>query len=96
MNKARHSSKKTQNTLPIKLSDLPPPSTILNHLQKLEITKGMPPAAIIYGAAGGAFFAFGLILFINRHWGDGFLTLLPAGIFTALAALFMKHQPPRR
>ena len=89
-------SAKSKSNLPVKLSDVQLPTTLLANIKKLELTKGMPPATIIYGTAAGAFLAFAIVLFFGRHWMDGLLTLLPAGVFLGFASHIMKHHDPRR
>lgn len=85
-----------KRNLPAKMSDAKPPATVMTTLRNLELTKGLPPASIVYGSASGAFIAFALYLFIGRHWLDGFLTLLPAACFIGFAIHLMKHGQPRR
>lgn len=87
---------KPKTNLPAKMSNTTLPSTILTNLNKLELTKGLPPAAIIYGSASGAFFAFALILFITGHWADGLITLLPTACFMGFAHHIAKHTHPKR
>jgi hypothetical protein len=78
------------------MSDAKTPAPIVASLRNLELTKGLPPASIVYGSAAGAFIAFALYLFFGRHWLDGFLTLLPAACFIGFAVHLMKHGQPRR
>ena len=67
-------------------------SSSLDTIRKLELTKGLPPATIVYGIAAGAFFAFALYLLVHGHWLDGFLTMLPGGCFVGFAVHLLKHS----
>jgi hypothetical protein len=64
---------------------------VLAKLREMELTKGLPPAAIIYGMAAGALFALALYFLFAGLWVNGLLTLLPAGCFLAYAMHFIKH-----
>ena len=71
----------TKQNLPVKTSGAKPPVPLTTTLRNLELTKGLPPASIVYGSAAGAFIAFSFYLFVGRHWVDGLLTLLPAVLY---------------
>jgi hypothetical protein len=64
--------------------------------RKLELTKGLPNASIVYGAAAGAFFVFAIYLLFRKHWLDGLLTLLPAACFLGFAMHILKYGQPKR
>jgi hypothetical protein len=85
-----------QRNLPAKASSAKPPVPVMTALRNLELTKGLPPASIVYGSAAGAFTAFSLYLFVERHWVEGFLTLLPGAIFLGFAVHIMNHTHPPR
>jgi hypothetical protein len=65
---------------------------VLAKLRKMELTKGLPPAAIVYGMAAGALFALALYFLFDGLWVNGLLTLLPAACFLAYAMHFIKHM----
>lgn len=81
-------------TVPAKLQQTS--SQALSTLRKMELTKGLPPATIVYGTAAGAFVTFALFLLLSGHWVEGLLTLLPAGCFVGFAVHFLKHAAPPR
>ena len=83
----------TKSGLPVKqvLGSVP----VLTTLRNLELTKGLPPASIVYGTAAGAFVAFALYLMVERYWVEGLLTLLPAGCFVGFAVHLLKHGQTR-
>ncbi len=64
---------------------------MVDALRKLELTKGLPPATIIYGAASGMLFAIAFCFLITGHWLNGTLVLLPAGCFLGFAIHLLKH-----
>lgn len=63
---------------------------------ELQASQRLPPAAIVYGVAAGAFFAFSLFLLVGHHWIDGLLTMVPGGLFTAFAVHLVRYSEPRR
>ena len=81
-------------TLPAKI--LSGSQSALTNFRKLELTKGLPPATIVYGSASGVLFALSLYFLVTGHWVNGLLTMLPAACFLGYALLFMKQgpQPP--
>jgi hypothetical protein len=66
-------------------------SSALTTLGKLELTKGLPPATIVYGVAAGALFALAFYFLARGFWVNGLLTMLPAGCFLGFAVHLLKH-----
>lgn len=89
------SAPKTKSNLPAEASQAKPPSTIVKNTPH-DPAGNLPPAAIVYGVAAGAFFAFAIYLMIAGHWVDGALTLLPAAGFVGFAMHMIKDAQPRR
>jgi len=93
-------TQKTKQTLPAVRVSLPAkirrglPAAV-NAVRQLELTKGLPPATIVYGVAAGAFFSFALYLLVHMHWIDGLLTMLPAACFAGFAVHILKYAEPR-
>jgi hypothetical protein len=85
-----------RKNVPARVAGAKPPVPVLSALRNLELTKGLPPATIVYGSAAGAFFAFALYLLVGGYWIDGALTMLPAACFVGFAVHLMKHGQPRR
>ena len=73
---------KTQGQVPMAGTSQPP--------------KVLPNAAIVYGAAGGAFFTFSVLLVFGKHWLDGLLTFVPGLIFIGFALHIIKYGQPRK
>lgn len=80
-----------KSTLPAKL--LSGSQSAVENFRKLELTKGLPPATIVYGCASGVLFALALYFLVTGHWVNGLLTILPAACFLGYALLFMKQGP---
>lgn len=78
-----------KRNLPAKTQSGKPP--VLTTLRNLELTKGLPPATIVYGVAAGALFAFAFYLLATGAWVNGLLTMLPAGCFLGFAVHLLKH-----
>lgn len=95
MNSPTKPPAKTTNksTLPVAASQTRLPAK--NHPHRQKLTHGIPPAALVYGGASGAFFTFSFLLFSNRHWVDGIITLLPAGAFLGFAVHIVRHGQPK-
>jgi hypothetical protein len=65
--------------------------SMLATLRKLEMTKGLPPATIVYGGAAGSLFAIAFYFLVTGAWVNGLLTLLPAACFLGFAMHLLKH-----
>jgi len=80
-----------KRNLPVKTAAQPARVPVVANLKNLELTKGLPPATVVYGMAAGALFALALYFMFSGHWLNGFLTMLPAGCFLGFAVHLMKH-----